>query len=107
MKMFEGKRLRWLALAYEKITKIGCFVQAVQRFSADCKILERSPAFFLSMRHKARLSSPNKVSNCKSLRRSRGACRQRYRSPASSWHLGEPETKNQNEYLLVSTQTGE
>ncbi len=46
MKMFEGKRLRWLALAYEKIHEIGCFVQAVQRFSADCKILEHSPAFF-------------------------------------------------------------
>jgi hypothetical protein len=45
-KMSEDLRPRWLALAYEKIHEIGCFVQAVQRFSADCKILEHSPAFF-------------------------------------------------------------
>jgi hypothetical protein len=37
-KMFEGKRLRCVALAYEKITKIGGFVQAVLTFSAYLKI---------------------------------------------------------------------
>jgi hypothetical protein len=45
-KMSEDLRPRWLALAYEKIREIGCFVQAVQRFSADCKISEHPPAFF-------------------------------------------------------------
>jgi hypothetical protein len=47
--MSEDLRPRWLALAYEKITKIGGFVQAVQRFSADCKILKHSPSVFPSV----------------------------------------------------------
>ena len=33
--MLVDLRPRWLALAYEKITKIGGFVQAVQRFSGS------------------------------------------------------------------------
>jgi hypothetical protein len=45
-KMSEDLRPRSVALAYEKIHEIGCFVQAVQRFSAECKISEHPPAFF-------------------------------------------------------------
>jgi hypothetical protein len=46
VKMSEDLRPRWLAIAYEKITKIGGFVQAVLTFSAECKISEHPPAFF-------------------------------------------------------------